>query len=152
MKKNQAISILKNQKSKIQNQQNRTQEWTVQTRTYIEKFFGVESKEVRYINKFSFFNYPSGDVDLFLDNCIETIENIGLYKKPKTNFLYAIPNWLAMLLFPLMLTIGIAIGNLQARSQLIDKSQPDKSISTRTTSGIAEQKTDSITENENQSK
>nr|WP_321354359.1 hypothetical protein [uncultured Draconibacterium sp.] len=149
MKKNQAITILKNQINKIQNQENRTTEWTVQTRTYIEKFFGIESKEVRYINKFSFYNYPSGDVELFLNNCIETIENIGLYKKPKTNFLYTIPNWLAMLLFPLMLTIGIAIGNLQARSQLIDKSNPDKSISTGVASGIAEPKTDSISEYKN---
>ena len=47
------------------------------------------------------------------------------------------PNWLAMLLFPLMLTIGITIGNFQAKSQMNDTNDNKSGIISNTTSGVS---------------
>ncbi len=120
MTNKKAINILKKQIDKLKTDNDRTKEWTFQTRTYIENFFGKESKEFLYINKFSFFNMYHDDVELFLNNCIELIENVGLKKNHKTNFLFTLPDWVVYLILPGLFSAGLAFGKYSSDLQNIE--------------------------------
>jgi hypothetical protein len=127
--------------------------WKIQTKTYIELFFGNDSDQFKYMKNIEGVSsaYRS-DPTKFLKDCIELIDNIGLYKKPKQNFLYTMPNWVAMLAFPLMLTIGIAFGNFQAKTQSITPKEDNSSIIIDTPSSVTKNIADTITNRKNDTK
>ncbi|HMK17831.1 MAG TPA: hypothetical protein VK492_06530 [Chitinophagaceae bacterium] len=115
MEKDKAVQVLNNQKAKLNSiSTDNCTVWQTQTKSYIKSFFGESSPEYHYIDNFQFF-YHVGDnwrgemnrnipvASLFIDNCIETIDNNGLYKPPKPNWLTHVDNrWL----------VGIAAGLL----------------------------------------
>ncbi len=123
MNKQKAIGILNRQIEKLdkKNPKDFNIEWKVQTCSYIDKFFGGITHESKRINSAPSNSQYSPDLIPFLNDCIETIQDVGIYKKPKTNFLYSMPrNWVAMLSFPLIFTIGLALGNIEKKNQLND--------------------------------
>lgn len=154
MNKKKAIKIIEIQIEKLKEfkePKNFDYNWKSQTMTYIENFFGSDSTEFNSIKNIQGSGpYATSPIPL-LKNCIELIRNLGLYKKPKQNFLYSMPNWLAMLLFPLMLTIGITIGNFQAKSQMNDTNDNKSGIISNTTSGVSKPISDSIPDNKHNS-
>jgi hypothetical protein len=97
MKRKKAISILGKQIDKIKNKDGQTSVWEIQTKAYIKLFFGKDSKQFDYFERFSFSSQYTYDPIPFLKECIEFIENSGLFKAPKKNFLETVPNWLIML-------------------------------------------------------
>lgn len=102
MNNKKAIEILKKQIEKLDDSTiYKDNNWTFQTASYIKDFFGKESTEYIFISKFNFKVLASSWEDdkdvkrqlldkhkkakVYLENCIETISNKGLYKYPKTN-------------------------------------------------------------------
>jgi hypothetical protein len=102
MNNKKAIGILKKQIEKLDDSTfHKDGNWTFQTASYIKDFFGKESTEYLFISKFNFkvITGPWDDdksvnqqlldkhkkAKVYLENCIETISNKGLYKHPKTN-------------------------------------------------------------------
>lgn len=154
MHKKKAINIINKQICKLKSLNDPKEfgsEWLLQTGTYIDTLFGIDSAQSQKIKSCSVGSKYSTDLTPFLNDCIEIINDIGVYKKPKNNFLFTMPNWLAMLLFPLMLTIGIAIGNIQPKSNQVNKSTNTKnSLTTRDTS-YTKSLTDSISSPRNNS-
>lgn len=87
MKKRKAISILQNQIDKLDVKENLNHQWTIETRTYLTKFFGQDSEQLNYLKNFHWTpNVASNPEDFkpaiksFLKDCINTINNIGLKK------------------------------------------------------------------------
>ncbi|GEL11166.1 hypothetical protein SAMN05192550_1992 [Flavobacterium glycines] len=107
MNKKKAIRILEEQKQKILSSEHpNNDEWTFETASYIKDFFGFDSTEYAWISQFKwhvkYIDHPIfGNEDeadralrekpkkaiIFLDNCIRTLNNKGLFKKSKRNFL-----------------------------------------------------------------
>jgi len=98
-----AIDILKSQKEKLEDFDNKNQNWVFQTASYIKDFFGENSTEFSFISQFHFHVVSSNwdspedvrrwlaekpiEAKPFLDNCVETLQHKGLFKQPKQNFL-----------------------------------------------------------------
>jgi len=130
MNKKTAIKILRKQLAKAEDPETFEiiqNAWKVQTKTYICNFFGEESNEYKWISEVTLYGLYKADPIPFLKNCIETINNIGLYKKPKANFLISAPNWLIMLLFPFIFSTGLAIGKYSSDLQNIELKRELKS-------------------------
>jgi hypothetical protein len=102
MNKKKAIEILQKQKLKLDySTVYKDSNWTFQTASYIKDFFGKDSTEYIFISKFNFKVLTGAWEDDesinrqlldkhkkakgYLENCIETISNKGLYEHPKTN-------------------------------------------------------------------
>jgi len=114
MKKQRAIGILKNQIDKLNKiKEGNTTIWTNSTNTYLERFFGDLSSQSNFfkysywntgnkINTNTFDEQKEKGVE-FLKECIELIDNLGLYKPPKENFLSRLPNgWILPIIGSLM--------------------------------------------------
>ncbi|GAB2797018.1 hypothetical protein GCM10027275_47990 [Rhabdobacter roseus] len=141
-----AIGILKTQKDKLDDFGNENLNWVFQTASYIKDFFGEDSPEFSFISQFSF-NVKASSWDRpedvrrwlaekpivakrFLDNCIETLEQKGLFKQPKQNFLNQLSETALWTLIPLigtgLLSIGLFFGNLYSDKQNIELRQENK--------------------------
>ncbi|NOQ26014.1 MAG: hypothetical protein GQ564_11680 [Bacteroidales bacterium] len=123
MNKRIAIKIMRTQLAKVESSEKFSEianTWQLQTTTYVCNFFGENSSEYEWINHAELRGEYKADPIPFLNNCIETINNIGLYKRPKSNFLTSAPNWLIMLLFPFIFSAGIAIGKYSSDLQNIE--------------------------------
>ena len=141
-----AIFILKAQKDKLDNFDNKNQNWVFQTASYIKDFFGENSTEFSFISQFHFHVVSSicdspedirrwlaekpVEAERFLDNCIETLQHKGLFKQPKQNFLYRLSDTALWTLIPLigtgLLSIGFFFGNLYSDKQNIELRQDNK--------------------------
>lgn len=105
MRKKKAIKILEEQKQKVLNPEYpNDQEWIFETASYIKDFFGFNSTEYTWIAQFKWHvEYSNHDfisdeeikqtlkekpekVIRFLDNCKRILENKGLFKEPKKNW------------------------------------------------------------------
>lgn len=97
MKKEKAIQILNGQIDKLNQRGAKVDTpWVNQTSSYIKDFFGKDSDEYKYITSPSFRPVPMFLPDdwtqteanwrliaiNFLNNCIESIKNKGLYRNP----------------------------------------------------------------------
>ncbi|SDE83561.1 hypothetical protein SAMN04487996_107137 [Dyadobacter soli] len=117
-----AKRLLQDQSYKLSERSNWNQAWITQTASYIEKIFGSESQEFKHIASFTFalhqgLNEYTDEYNLrrdrhvaatqvFLANCIETLDIKGVYAPQKTNVLYRLDNnWLV----PLCVTIVSAV-------------------------------------------
>lgn len=97
MNKKKAIEILIQQKNKLEKSSFYQDEtWVFHTASYIKDFFGESSTEFTFISQFRFTvistnKTPEPDILYaldqkkqkalkFLDNCVDTIKNKGLYK------------------------------------------------------------------------
>jgi hypothetical protein len=116
-----AIEILTKQRDKIDDINYPNDEtWVYQTAEYIRQFFGENSTQFSYINRFSFSvlatNYDSKeavrqwmaqkprDAKQFLNNCIEDLKHTGLYKKPSVNILSKLSDTALWTIIPFTLT------------------------------------------------
>lgn len=143
-----AIDILKRQKTKIDDFDNRNQNWVFQTASYIKDFFGEDSTEFSFICQFKFsvvstnWDRPEDvrrwlsekpvEARHFLDNCIETLQHKGLHKQPKQNFLNRMSDtalWTIISIgIPGLISIGLFFGNLYSDKQNIDLRQENKTL------------------------
>lgn len=90
MNKKNAIKVLKSQKQKLDSfHEKRFYDlvWKTQTVQYIKQIFGEKSEQFNYINSLKIYNQYSPDPTRFLDSCIDSVKNFGVYKEPKKNIL-----------------------------------------------------------------
>jgi hypothetical protein len=141
MNNKKAIEILQKQIHKLDDARvHKDENWVYQTASYIKDFFGESSTEYTFICNFSFkvlaSNYDDPKVinyelaskpkkaKKYLENCIETISNKGLYKQPKTNFLNRISDtalWtIISISFTGLIYVGFFFGNLYSDKQNIE--------------------------------
>lgn len=117
IKDSDAIAVLKAQQVKLDDTDYiRKMTWRTHTAHYIELFFGKQSSQYEFISKFSFTNSKKGgtrDVQFadavikaktFIDDCIESINTIGLVKPPRQNFLSKVPNPILAIFIPIILS------------------------------------------------
>jgi hypothetical protein len=52
-------------------------------------------------------------MEIFLKDCVEIIENIGIKKEEKKNILSRLPDWLIPLIATALVIVGIAYGRYQ---------------------------------------
>ena len=103
--KKQAIHNLTQQITKLDDfDYIKKETWQPQTAEYIKQYFGEESNQYKFITAFNFTaqgtNLSPDDqkklkaekAKLFLQEAIEFLQNHGLYKKPKKNFLEGLNN------------------------------------------------------------
>jgi hypothetical protein len=171
MNKKKAIRILEEQKQKVLSSEHpNTDEWIFETASYIKEFFGFESTEYSWISQFKWYvkTLPpvfGGEENIkeildekpkkvvrFLDNCKRTLENKGLYRKSKNNFL---SNKSTFELLGILFTIGLfgfGVGYWTKKFEVFSvNSRSEKSISvpsTNSTENISDKK-DNVTESEN---
>jgi len=127
MKNKTAINIIKRQIVKLSKTSGEDLYlWQNQTCTYILSFFNDNSYEYSYIKNYTFFeaaqrgrnSEPKSldkirkELNLFLNNCIETINDLGLYKPPVDNWFSKLPNWLINLGLPTLCFISFSFGIL----------------------------------------
>ncbi len=143
-----AIQILERQRDKVDDASIPNDEVLVfQTAEYIKTFFGETSEQYNFISRYSFWvKYTSMDdmVDVrrwmkerplqfkrFLNDCIEFINDNGLYKLPKKNFLANINNGvlipLVLFILPIIFFSGKMVGeNVKNKEELkIEKNYQD---------------------------
>ena len=149
MNSRKAIEILQKQKLKLDNPNFlKDENWVFQTASYIKDFFGENSTEYFFISKFQFSAYYSNldskqdaigrlnaqtpKAKKYLENCIETISNKGLYKQPKTNFLNRISDtalWtIISISFTGLIYVGFFFGNLYSDKQNIEIKKENENL------------------------
>lgn len=158
-----SIKSLESLKLKIPADERTEELWLIQTSSLIESFFGIESKEFKFIDNFNFKNsivrqtdfiykgYSGDTVGLntdykviasqFLDNCIETIKTKGLYIRPSDGIfkiLFSSKNWYLTSFF-----IGIiyAAGILTATINKTDRKENSSDGVIITSDSITNKKT-----------
>jgi hypothetical protein len=124
-----AIEILNIQKSKLDSGKSLNDGiWRIQLLSYIATYFSENSTEYKFLSKKHFYvdEYDSRAYRIsensiqddlkekivqareFIDNCIETLKNTGIYRKPKSNFLSRVSeNWL---IFICGIIISVLVG------------------------------------------
>jgi hypothetical protein len=149
MKPQKAIEILKRQRDKINDPKHPNNDtWKVQTASHIKDFFGESSDEYAHISQFSFsvlghagmssdqwkmeLNMNKRRISQFLDSCIETINDKGLYKPHKGNFLASLSDtWLSVIfvtVIPSLFLAGIWVGEYRSDVKNIELRQELKSV------------------------
>lgn len=135
MKLQTALNILNRQLSKIVNIQKGDTSWVLQTQEYIKTFFGDETHFLHFFKTFTFkqlHNYGSEDdphlIDRkkrateFLNDCIQTLNDIGLYKKPKQNFLSSLSDTALWTMFgtilPLIIYLSFYFGKKEGDNKI----------------------------------
>jgi len=141
-----AIDILKGQRDKLDNFDNKNQNWVFQTASYVKDFFGENSTEFSFISQFQFHvvssNWDSPDdvrrwlaekpieAKRFLDNCIETLQHKGLIKLPKQNSLSRLSETALWTILGVgvtgLISAGFFFGNLYSDKQNIELRQDNK--------------------------
>ncbi|WP_458627082.1 hypothetical protein [Winogradskyella sp. PC D3.3] len=171
MRKKKAIKILEEQKQKILSSDHpNNQEWTFETASYIKDFFGFDSTEYAWIAQFKWhvktlstdfvsdkevkemLDEKPKKVIQFLDNCKRTLNNKGIFKKPKSNFLSDKTNFeLVGIIFGICVFV-FWIGYWTKKFEVFSvATQSEKSISlpaVNSTENVSDEK-DKVTESEN---
>lgn len=145
----QAIDILNRQRDRAEKQTHpHNDTWVVQTTEHIKDFFGENSMQYSYIKDFRFFAVPTNGLTekqikpglennkksavYFLNACIETINDKGLYKPPKKNFLASLSDtWLSVIfvtVIPSLFFVGIWVGEYRSDVKNIELRQELKEI------------------------
>ncbi len=148
MRKSRRIEILKQQIEKLNDEKyEKDEKWTIQTLTYINRFFGENSPQSKYIKEFKFqgyIEYPYtkedqekdkikqiNDAKRFLHDCIEVINNdVAVLKKH--NFLERFGNNVVIPIItaaiPGLLTVGYIFGVSTTDSKNIELRQENKAL------------------------
>lgn len=90
MNKQTAIKVLETQKKKLDSfHEKRFYDlvWKTQTMQYIKQIFGENSEQFSYINRLKIHSQYSPDPSRFLDSCIDSVTNVGVFKEHKKNIL-----------------------------------------------------------------
>ena len=86
MNKKTAIKILETQKQKLDSFIKKSfydLVWKTQTVQYIKQIFGENSEQFKFINGIKVQSPYSPDLTKFLDSCIDSVKNVGVFKEPK---------------------------------------------------------------------
>jgi hypothetical protein len=122
MTETKAVELLRAQKDKIPLFTELTADsFQTHTTSYISEIFGEKSEEMKFINNISFQSrtmyvthdqqreWTSIGMTDFLNNCIDTVMNKGVYKPQKINFFYTIDvKWI------LASALGLLVGSFVA--------------------------------------
>lgn len=128
MNNKKAIEILQKQIDKLlSTKQNRNESWIIETQTYVINFFGKESHQNNFFKYYSWTPNPDFDPDfqekqtiIFLNDCIDTIKNIGIYKEPKQNFLNQLSDSLLVLILSVIGIVSFGLGKYTSDVQNIE--------------------------------
>lgn len=119
-----AIEILIRQRDKVVDKDHYNDEtWVFHTASHIKDFFGEDSTEYSFISQFKFtvignsamsneqwrsdLDHQQDKALKFIDNCIQTIKDKGLYRPPRQNFLQRLNDtWLTTILVLVLSGIG----------------------------------------------
>lgn len=98
MRKSKAVSALKKQIKKLDNNENMNNNWCIQTRMYLKSFFGEKSEQFELIKEFYWNTHNTNEQGKartinFLNSCIETINVIGIKKENNENWFSKLPTW-----------------------------------------------------------
>lgn len=135
MTKEKAIEILKRQRDKLDIEKHTNDEaWIFQTAEYIRQFFGENSTQFSFISQFKWhvlrspwdsnelvkhwLDQKPKEAKQFLDNCIESLNDTGLYQPPKTNFFQGYSNIKIIAAFVPVVTVAISIGLFFGQNKL----------------------------------
>ena len=181
MNKKKAIRILEGQKQKVLNPDiPYTDEWIFETASYIKDFFGFESTEYSWIAQFKWhvktlstdfvsdkkikemLDEKPKKVVRFLENCKRTLENKGLYKAEKKNWIsdkgndFLIKTAIGLIIFGF--GIGYWTKQFEVFSTLFNKQKQESFTTSKSESleslpsDITEKPADSINENKSDNK
>ena len=115
MKTKKAINILNEQSEKLKPiELFKTQNWVIETSTYLSLFFGKESYQSEYFRLNCDIKSERKKKYLisFLNDCVNIISNNGLYKKPTENWFSKLPDWTINLGLPAVCFISFTLGVL----------------------------------------
>lgn len=150
MTKEKAIEILKRQRDKLDIEKHTNDEaWIFQTAEYIRQFFGEDSTQFSFISQFKWHVLSSPwdsnelikhwldqkpkEAKQFMDNCIESLNDTGLYKSPKPNFFHGYSNIKiitgAISFLVIFSTVILYLGQLKLDREKIDLINRNKSLS-----------------------
>ena len=116
MNNKKAIVILNEQSKKLnQLELFTTYNWTVETQTYLDYFFGRNSYQSEHF-RISLTDIKSvqkkEQIISFLNDCINIITNKGIYKPPTENWFSKLPDWAINLGLPALCFISFGVGIL----------------------------------------
>ena len=124
MTKQKAITILNKQIVKLESKNFHHPIWNIQTKTYLEKFFGKDSEQHKFFHV-RFWNIDSLRskgitietkkfvASSFLSDCIDTIDDIGLNKAdPKGNFLSRQSDRMILFWLGVLFSGGLLLGRI----------------------------------------
>ncbi|MCT4662909.1 MAG: hypothetical protein N4A40_13715 [Tissierellales bacterium] len=141
MNKLKAINILKGQIEKLKDEKNLNDLWILETKTYVSHFFGENSSQVWFLRDFKWKNGIADDiiksrdtVKTFLNDCISTIDNIGVKKETKQKLLNRIPDWSILPIISALIFIGTVFGRYQKDIAYIRMEEEVKSLKDSITS------------------
>ena len=135
MKIQTAIQILERQLSEIQAIQKGDRSWVLQTQEYIKSFFGEQSVLLSFFDKFNFLEHWSYNTEddptllkrktqaaVYLTGCIQTLKDVGLYKKPRQNFLSSLSDTALWTMFgtilPLIIYLSFYFGKKEGDNKI----------------------------------
>jgi hypothetical protein len=132
MKKQKAIRILKEQSEKLKPLEIlNTQNWTVETQTYLSEFFGKQSYQSEHF-RMNLTDIRSErkkeQIISFLNDCSNIISNKGLYKSPTENWFSKLPDWIINLGLPALCFISFGTGILFTNNNNLELRNENKKL------------------------
>ena len=135
MKLQTALKILQRQLLQIETIQKGDNSWVLQTQEYIKNFFGEQTILLSFFNNFTFIaihSYGSEDDPMlinrkkqateYMTGCIQSLNDIGLYKKPKQNFLSSLSDTALWTMFgtilPLIIYLSFYFGKKEGDNKI----------------------------------
>ena len=152
MKNEQTIALLRREQESLKTVNSATcSVWKTHMKSYIKTFFGEHSPQFKYISDYQFwynYNQPEAEtkanipiMSLFVETCIDTITNIGLYKPPKQNFLSRISDGLLAAIIgiavPALFIGGTLWGKYLSDVQNIELKQENKQLMDKLSDGVS---------------
>ena len=133
MRKSKAVSSLKKQINKLDNSENMNHSWCVETRTYLNAYFGENSEQSNNLKKFEWDTindkekYKKSTLT-YLESCIDTINNIGIKKENHDNWFSKLPTWAINLGLTGLCFISFSTGILLTNNNNSELRQENKEI------------------------
>lgn len=131
MNKKKAITILENQIKSLDKYfsgDSYDMTWKIQTLAYLKKIFGEESSQFEYFNKIRI-SSQKPDPTRFLNECIEVVKNIGVYKEPKKNILSSLHDSIIAIIITAIGTVSFSVGKYTSDAQNIELKIENKELS-----------------------
>lgn len=139
MRKNKAVSSLRKQIKKLDNKENMNEFWCIETRTYINSYFGENSEQFDQIKDFhwndkNINDTTKGIIYKYLESCIETIIVLGIKKEHYENWFSKLPNWGINLGLPAICFISFGLGILFTNNNNTELKNENKTLKERLSS------------------
>lgn len=102
--------------------------WKTQTTQYIKQIFGESSEQFDYMSTAKVQSPYSPDPTKFLDSCIDSVKNVGVYKEPKKNILSSLSDSLIVLILTTIGIVSFALGKYTSDTQNIELKRDNKEL------------------------